>query len=99
MGLSHTVDAQISIWTEEGDSDLGIIHMGVEKNRFGPRQVYTHLEIDYPTLSLKEPKEFSEEYSVKGKMPKLTDDIESSLNSNIVDTLNFVENLSESDEK
>lgn len=99
MGLSHTVDAQISIWTEEGDADLGIIHMGIEKNRFGPRQVYTHLEIDYPTLSLKEPKEFSDEYSVKGKMPKLTDDIEASVNSNIVDTLNFVENLSENAEK
>ena len=100
MGLSHTVDAQISIWTEEGDSDIGIIHMGIEKNRFGPRQVYTHLNIDYPTLSLTEPEESIKDFSVKGKMPKLTADIETGgdLNSNIVDTLNNIEFLGQKDE-
>lgn len=97
MGLSHTVDAQFSIWTEEGDSDLGIIHMGIEKNRFGARQVYTHLEIDYPTLSLKEPCEEMKQF-VGSKSPKLMDDIESSAedsnqNSNIFETLNSFENL------
>lgn len=54
MGLSHTVDAQFSIWTEEGDNELGIIHLGIMKNRFGPRDVATTLEIDYPTLTLRE---------------------------------------------
>jgi replicative DNA helicase len=94
MGLSHTVDAQLSIWTEEGDSDLGIIHMGIEKNRFGPREVYTHLNIDYPTLSLSEPSDIVQQYSVKGSMPKLTDDIESiDMNSNIMDTLNIIDNM------
>lgn len=93
MGLSHTVDAQISIWTEEGDTDIGIIHMGIEKNRFGPRQVYTHLNIDYPTLSLTELDESIQDFSIKGKMPKLTDDINNDLNSNIVDTLNNIENF------
>jgi replicative DNA helicase len=95
MGLSHTVDAQISIWTEEGDADIGIIHMGIEKNRFGPRQVYTHLNIDYPTLSLTEPDESIQDFTVKGKMPKLTADIEGDgdLNSNIVDTLTNIENF------
>jgi len=94
MGLSHTVDAQLSIWTEEGDSDLGIIHMGIEKNRFGPREVYTHLNIDYPTLSLSEPSDVIQKYSVKGSMPKLTDDIESiDMNSNIMDTLNIIDNM------
>lgn len=62
MGISHTVDAQISIWTEDGDVDLGIIHMGIVKNRFGPRQCSTVLEIDYPTLSLKDPDEVSNQY-------------------------------------
>ena len=94
MGLSHTVDAQLSIWTEEGDSDLGIIHMGIEKTRFGPREVYTHLNIDYPTLSLSEPSDIVQQYSVKGSMPKLTDDIESiDMNSNIMDTLNIIDNM------
>ena len=100
MGLSHTVDAQISIWTEEGDSDLGIIHMGIEKNRFGPRQVYSHLEIDYPTLSLSEPSDVMAEFvgAKTKKSPRLSDNIESNSmsdieNSSIFETLNSFENL------
>jgi replicative DNA helicase len=54
MGISHTADVQLSIWTEEGDNDLGIIHLGIMKNRFGPRDIATTLEIDYPTLTLKD---------------------------------------------
>jgi replicative DNA helicase len=100
MGLSHTVDAQISIWTEEGDSDLGIIHMGIEKNRFGPRQVYSHLEIDYPTLSLSEPSDVMAEFvgAKTKKSPRLSDNIENNPmsdteNSSIFETLNSFENL------
>jgi replicative DNA helicase len=94
MGLSHTVDAQFSIWTQEGDSDLGIIHMGIEKNRFGPREVYTHLNIDYPTLALTEPSDVVAEFSVKGSVPKLTADIEgNNMESNILDTLNMIDNI------
>jgi replicative DNA helicase len=55
MGIAHTVDAQIAIWTKEEDKDMNIIHMGIVKNRFGPRECYSILEIDYPTLKLKEP--------------------------------------------
>jgi replicative DNA helicase len=94
MGLVHTVDAQFSIWTQEGDSDLGIIHYGIIKNRFGPREVYSHLNIDYPTLSLTEPSDVVSEFSVKGSAPKLTADIESSaMDSSILDTLNMIDNL------
>lgn len=79
MGLSHTVDAQFSIWTEDGDTDLGIIHMGIVKNRFGPRKHTTILGIDYPTLTLKEIDEQDAlQNNVGGKMPNLTDDIEKS---------------------
>ena len=92
MGLAHTVDAQFSIWSEKGDSELGIIHLGVEKNRFGPREVYTHLNIDYPTLSLVDPDEVELQYSVKSSSPKLTADIEATVdeNSSILDTLNLI---------
>jgi replicative DNA helicase len=86
MGLSHTVDAQFSIWTEDGDSDLGIIHMGIVKNRFGPRKHTTILNIDYPTLTLSESEEVDQESIQNRRMPNITDDIESSLsdgNSNI----------------
>jgi replicative DNA helicase len=90
MGLAHTVDVMMSIWTEEGDSDLGIIHMGVEKNRFGPREVYTHLNIDYPTLALTESIDSIDQNSIKGAMPSLTTNLDDGANSNITDTLNLI---------
>jgi replicative DNA helicase len=94
LGLSMTVDAQFSIWTQEGDSDLGIIHMGIVKNRFGGREVYTHLNIDYETLSLTEPSDVVAEFSVKGNVPKLSADIEATtMESSILDTLNMIDNI------
>lgn len=96
MGLSHTVDAQISIWTEEEDFELGIIHMGIVKNRFGPRQCHTVLEIDYDTLSLRDPDDVAKSFTVKGKMPKnLSDDA----NPSITNTLELIESLNLDDEK
>jgi replicative DNA helicase len=84
MGLSHTVDAQFSIWTEEGDNELGIIHLGIMKNRFGPRDVATTLEINYPTLTLIESgKEFST------KSPINVEDLD------ITNTLDILEDLSD----
>jgi replicative DNA helicase len=94
MGLSMTVDAQFSIWTQEGDSDLGIIHMGIVKNRFGGRELYTHLNIDYETLSLTEPSDVVAEFTVKGNAPKLSADIEATtMESSILDTLNMIDNI------
>jgi len=95
MGLSHTVDAQISIWTEEEDFDLGIIHMGIVKNRFGPRQCQTVLEIDYNTLSLKDPDDVAKSFVVKGKIPN---DLKNDSNPNITNTLDLIESLSLDDE-
>ena len=93
MGLAHTVDAMMSIWTEEGDSDLGIIHMGIEKNRYGAREVYTHLNIDYPTLSLTEPDDSVQQNSIKGNSPQLTTNLDDEINSNIMDTLDIINNM------
>jgi replicative DNA helicase len=90
MGLSHTADAQFSIWTEEEDFELGIIHMGITKNRFGPRECHTILEIDYPTLSLKDPDEISKDYISPRK------NIPGSISQNgIRDTLKIIESLDE----
>jgi replicative DNA helicase len=84
MGLSHTVDAQFSIWTEEGDNELGIIHLGIMKNRFGPRDIATTLEINYPTLTLLESgKEFST------KSPIDVEDLD------VTNTLDILEDLSD----
>jgi replicative DNA helicase len=104
MGLSHTVDAQFSIWTEDGDSDLGIIHMGIVKNRFGPRKHTTILNIDYPTLTLSESEGLHDDNG-KGnrKLPNLTDDIESAFsdenaNSDVSSTLSKLDFLKQKDD-
>ena len=88
MGLSHTADCQFPIWTEEEDFELGIIHLGITKNRFGPRECHTVLEIDYPTLSLRDPDCVSESFVV----PK---NLSSRTAGNVVDTLKMFEKLDE----
>lgn len=91
MGLSHTADAQFSIWTEEEDFELGIIHLGITKNRFGPRDCHTVLQIDYPTLSLTDPDNVSKNFTVQRKH------IPGSGNSSnsITDTLLKIESIGE----
>jgi replicative DNA helicase len=96
MGLSHTVDAQISIWTEAEDFELGIIHMGIVKNRFGPRQCHTVLEIDYETLSLRDPDDVAKSFVVKGTIPS---NLKKDSNPNVTSTLDLIESLSLDDEK
>jgi replicative DNA helicase len=90
MGLSHTADAQFSIWTEEEDFELGIIHLGITKNRFGPRECHTVLEIDYPTLTLRDPDSISKSFTVQRKS---IDGITTT--TNISDTLRIMESLDE----
>jgi len=89
MGLSHTADAQFPIWTEEEDFDLGIIHMGITKNRFGPRECHTVLEIDYPTLSLRDPSDVSKTYT----LPRTVLPGSTSGTTSISDTLKMIESL------
>jgi replicative DNA helicase len=86
MGLSHTADAQFSIWTEEEDVELGIIHLGITKNRFGPRDCHTVLEIDYPTLTLKDPDSVSSSFVVPSTK-------NNSQKNNVTDTISLLESL------
>jgi replicative DNA helicase len=89
MGLAHTADAQFSIWTEEEDFELGIIHLGITKNRFGPRECHTVLNIDYPTLTLRDPDDVSKSFIIPNKvLPGSTTGI-----SSISDTLRTIESL------
>ena len=93
MGLSHTADAQFSIWSEEGDVELGQIHLGINKNRFGPIQCHTVLELDYPTLTLRDPSDVSQMFkSTKKTIPGSIAAIK-----NIADTLNCIESLDQDD--
>ena len=49
-----TADAIISIWQKEEDKELGIINIGMTKNRFGPNFGSIALKIDYNTLQITE---------------------------------------------
>ena len=91
MGIAHTVDAQISIWTNEEDKDLHLIHMGIVKNRYGPRDCQSILEIDYTTLKLKEPDDVTNDLMTKVKPIKKT--IEHSDNLKIKSTLDIIQSL------
>jgi len=54
IGLAATADAIFSLWQEEEDAELGIIRLGVMKNRFGANFGSTAMRVDYSTLSVSE---------------------------------------------
>lgn len=53
-GLAMTADVIMSIWQEATDRELGVIKMGMMKNRFGQNFGQCILRIDYSTLTLTE---------------------------------------------
>lgn len=52
IGLAATADAIFGIWQEEEDAELGIIKLGMMKNRFGPNFGSVTLNINYDTLTI-----------------------------------------------
>jgi len=54
MGIAMTADVQFAVWSSEQDKDLGIIHIGMQKNRYGPNFGTKALRINYDTLSIYE---------------------------------------------
>ncbi len=54
IGLAATADCIMSIWQDEGDVDLGVIRMGMMKNRYGQNFGSIAMAIDYTTLALSE---------------------------------------------
>jgi replicative DNA helicase len=54
IGLSFTADAQFGIWQNDSDRELGIIHLGIQKNRFGPAFGTTSLKINYDNFLIDE---------------------------------------------
>ena len=65
IGLAATADCIMSIWQEEEDAQLGIIRLGMMKNRFGPNFGAVGMRIDYSTLTLSEDEDINdtEEFS------------------------------------
>lgn len=54
IGISMTADVQFAVWSNEQDKDLGIIHIGMQKNRYGQNFGTKALRINYDTLSIYE---------------------------------------------
>lgn len=52
VGLAATADVIVSIFQNEEDRDLGIIRLGMMKNRYGPRGHTQAMRIDYSTLTI-----------------------------------------------
>jgi replicative DNA helicase len=76
IGLAATADCIMSIWQEEGDNELGIIRLGMAKNRYGQNFGSCNMSIDYTTLTLSqseqiidtaEANEFDEAFQMLGE--------------------------------
>ena len=52
MGLANTADAMLSIYQSDEERELGVIHLGIMKNRLGPNFGNILLRLDYSTLTL-----------------------------------------------
>lgn len=51
MALPNTADFMAGIWQDDTDRQLGIIKMGLMKNRFGPNFGTCAMKMDYSTLT------------------------------------------------
>ena len=54
IGLAATCDVICSLWQEEQEKELGIINLGMQKNRFGANFGHCAFKVKYETLTLKE---------------------------------------------
>lgn len=54
IALAATADLICSLWREEEDIELGLLNIGIQKNRFGPNFGHAAFKCNYNTLTLKE---------------------------------------------
>ena len=54
IGLAATADVIASIYQNDEDRDLGIIRLGMMKNRYGPRGMTQAMRIHYNTLTIEQ---------------------------------------------
>lgn len=52
IGVASTADMILSIFQSEEDQELGLVRLGMMKNRYGPRGMVQAMRIDYSTLSI-----------------------------------------------
>ncbi len=82
IGLAATCDVICSLWQEEEDKELGLIHLGMQKNRFGVNYGHCTFKVKYETLTLTEvnPDHFAQENTqqavqeAENTLSKLTED-------------------------
>ena len=54
IGMAATADCIFSIFQDEEDKELGIVKMGMMKNRFGANYGHLAMRINYDTLTISE---------------------------------------------
>jgi replicative DNA helicase len=54
IGLAATADVIVSIFQDEEDKELGVVKLGMMKNRFGINHGTTTMKLDYSTLTVSE---------------------------------------------
>ena len=72
MGLAMTGDVIMSIWQEDTDKELGVIKMGLMKNRFGPNFGHCIMRIDYSTLTIYEDEHINDTEAASSSISTLT---------------------------
>jgi replicative DNA helicase len=60
IGVAATADVIMSIFQSEEDMEMGLIKLGMMKNRFGPRGMVQPMRIDYNTLTITQSEEEEE---------------------------------------
>ena len=63
IGTASTADVILSIFQTDEDMEMGLIRLGMMKNRFGPRGMVQAMRIDYSTLTIKQSDEDEEAFS------------------------------------
>jgi len=72
IGLAMTGDVIMSIWQEDTDKELGVIKMGLMKNRFGPNFGHCIMRIDYSTLTIFEDEHLNDTEAASSSISTLT---------------------------
>ena len=62
IGMAATADCIFSIYQDDEDKELGVVKMGMMKNRFGANFGTTAMRIDYNTLTLTEDDNLNNEH-------------------------------------
>jgi len=68
LGLAMGADVMVSIFQSDEDRELGIIRLGMMKNRLGPVGSTQPMRIDYGTLTITQANDIEEDESVEQEM-------------------------------